>query len=204
MDKYTFDIFISEKQPKNKRKKLIRLLVSLILLSALSYVFIELKIFQNNTQYYIFVGVLATGVAYFNGYFKKPQHKLEGYLEGKITFSKSLIQVGSDIIPVEEITQLTIHNNDYVGKKIKDFGEFDNPDGSHGVDNQLILKTKDNRQLEVNFRQVSQDEFSKLKSILISYHNSGILSFDDLVYLMKLEYDIDKNELKKLINRRSK
>ncbi len=203
MDKYTFDIFVGEKTTKKTSKKLVRLLVSFLILSALSYVFIELKIFQNNTQYYIFLGILATAVAYFNGYFKRPDHKLPGKLEGKITFAKTLIQIDNELYPSAEIEQLTIHNNDYVGKKVKDFGEFENPNGSHGVDNQLILKASNKRYAEVSFRQITQDEFSKMKPILISYHKQGLLTFDDLVYLMKVEYDIDKNELRKQLNKRS-
>jgi len=203
MDNYSFERFIQEKK-KNKTKRIIRLIISFIIISAISYLFINFGFFKdNNIAYYGFMLILATVVAYFNGYFNKEKNNLDGYFDGRIIFSKNEITIVKDTYPIDKIERITIHNNDYVGKKEKDFGEFDSHETSHGVNNQLILDLGNKHFVEVDFKQYSLNEFEKLKHILIHYHKNDKLSFDDLVYILKLEYDIDKNELRKQINKRN-
>lgn len=201
MDKYSFDRFIKEKN-KNRRKKFFKLFISFIIISAISYLFINLGFFKdNNVAYYSFMLILATIAAYFNGYFKKEDNDIDGYFDGKIIFSKNEITIVEDTYPLERIERITIHNNDYVGKNKKDFGEIESHEKSHGVNNQLILDLGNKHFIEVDFKQFSLNEFNKLKHILIHYHKNNKLSFEDLVYILKLEYDIDKNELRKQVNK---
>ncbi|QTV05302.1 hypothetical protein [Faecalibacter bovis] len=203
MDKYSFDRFIKQKN-QNRLNKILKLVVTFLILSAISYVFIELEIFKgSNTAFYIFMIILATIAAYFNGYFKAPKEDLEGYFDGKITFTKDSISIGNDSYSIQDIESITIHNNDYVGKKLYEQHEFETKGKSQGVDNQLILDLGNRKFIEAEFKQYTLGEFEKMKKILISYHKADKLTFDDLVYIMKLEYDIDKNELKKQINKRS-
>ena len=203
MDKYSFERFIKQKN-QNRKKKIIRLVATFIILSAISYLFIESEVFKNNnTAFYIFMVFLATGAAYFNGYFKAPKEELEGYFDGKITFTKDAISIAENTYQIQDIKNITIHNNDYVGKKTKDFGEFEKSSGSNGVDNQVILDLGNRNFVEAAFKQSKLNEFDKMKKILIAYHKQDKISFEDLVYILKLEYDIDKNELKKQINKRS-
>lgn len=201
MDNYGFDRYIKQKR-KFQKKKFTRLFISFLIITAVSYAFISLGIFENNNiAYYGFMIVLATVVAYFNGYFKKEDKQMEGILEGKIIFSKNEIAIVENSYPIEHIERITIHNNDYIGKSEKDFGDFDSGSKSHGVNNQLILDLGNKHFVEVDFRQSSLNEFEKMKNILIHYHKNDKLTFDDLVYILKLEYDIDKNELRKQINK---
>ncbi len=203
MEKYSFDRFIKERN-KNKKKKIIKMAISFIVISAISYLFISFGLFKdNNIAYYGFIAVLATIVAYLNGYLKKEENNLEGYFDGKIIFTKNEITIVEETYPLEKIERITIHNNDYVGKAEKDFGEFESDKKSHGVNNQIILDLGNKHFVEVDFKQHTKNEFDKLKHILIAYHKQDKLTFDDLVYILKLEYDIDKNELRKQINKRS-
>ena len=203
MDKYSFDRFIKQKN-QNRGKKILKLVATFLILSAISYVFIEFEVFKgNNTAFYIFMVILATAAAYFNGYFKAPTEEIDGYFDGKITFTKESITIGEDSYPIQDIKTITIHNNDYVGKKLYEQHEFDTKGKSQGTDNQLILDLGNRKFIEADFKQHTLGEFEKMKRILISYHIADKLTFDDLVYIMKLEYDIDKNELKKQINKRS-
>lgn len=204
MEKYSFDRFVKERN-KHRKKKIIRLVISFLIISAVSYLFISLGLFKdNNVAYYGFMIVVATIVAYLNGYLKKDENNnLDGYLDGKIIFSKDEITIIEETYPLEKIERITIHNNDYVGKSEKDFGEFESSTKSHGVNNQIILDLGNRHFVEVDFKQHSKNEFDKLKHILIAYHKKDKLTFDDLVYILKLEYDIDKNELRKQINKRS-
>lgn len=204
MDKYSFDRFIKQKD-QGKKKNILRLIVTFLGISAISYVFIFSGLFkENNTAYYIFIGIFATLVAYFNGYFKAPKQELDGVIDGKITFTKKDITVGTDKYDIQNIQLITIHNNDYVGKKEKDFGEFEKEKGSFGVNNQIILDLGNKNFVEADFRQQSENEFEKMKSILIAYHQLNKISFDDLISILKVEYDIDKNELKRQISKEVK
>lgn len=202
MEKYSFDRFIKQKNQK-RFKKILRLVLTFFALSAISYVFIESGLFKdNNTAFYIFMVILASAAAYFNGYFKTPKEELEGYFDGKVTFSHSEITIGEEKYTLDSIQSITIHNNDYKGKKIKDHGEFEKIEGSHGVDNQLILDLGQRNFIQAEFKQNSLAEFEKMKRILITYHLAEKLSFDDLTSILKLEYDVDKNVLKKQINKK--
>ena len=197
MDNYSFDRFIKQKD-QVKKKKILRLIVTFLGISAISYVFIYSGLFkENTTAYYIFIGIFASLVAYFNGYFKAPKQELKGTIDGKVTFKKNDITIGNEKYDIQSIQLITIHNNDYVGKKEKEFGEFEKDKGSFGVNNQVILDLGNKKFVEADFKQQSENEFGKMKSILIAYHKMNKISFDDLVSILKLEYDIDKNELKK-------
>ena len=196
MDKYSFEIFVPEK-PKKINKQIAKVILSFLAVTVISFVFLELNVFKNQTYYYIFIGLLATAVAYWNGYFKKPSTELKGNFDGKLTFSNEGISVKDQFYPINELYSIIIDNKDYKGKSVKEFGEFDNPNGSHGISNLITLKTKDNQFVEVYFLQKSLSEFSKIESFLIQYYKSNLLSEDDLISIMHLEYDIDKNELRK-------
>lgn len=196
MDKYSFEIFVPEKSKKNN-KQIAKVILSFLAVTVISFVFLELNVFKNQTYYYIFIGLLATAVAYWNGYFKKPSTELKGNFDGKLTFSNEGISVKNQFYPINELYSIIIDNKDYKGKSVKEFGEFDNPNGSHGISNLITLKTKDNQFVEVYFLQKSLSEFSKIESFLIQYYKSNLLSEDDLISIMHLEYDIDKNELRK-------
>ena len=196
MDKYSFDLFVKEK-PKKDPKSIVKMILSFIAVSIISYVFLEWKIFENQTYYYIFIGVLATIVAYLNGFFKKPEPTLDGKIDGKLTFSNDGIQFNDQFYSIQDLYSIMIENNDYVGKKVKEFGEFELPNGSHGVSNLITIKTKSNQFVEANFKQNKENEFVKMEAILINYYKHQLLSEEDLVEILKLEHDIDKRELNK-------
>ena len=196
MDKYSFDLFVKEK-PKKDPKSIVKMILSFIAVSIISYVFLEWKIFENQTYYYIFIGVLATIVAYLNGFFKKPEPTLDGKIDGKLTFSNDGIQFNDQFYSIQDLYSVMIENNDYVGKKVKEFGEFELPNGSHGVSNLITIKTKSNQFVEADFKQNKENEFVKMEAILINYYKHQLLSEEDLVEILKLEHDIDKRELNK-------
>lgn len=194
MDKYSFEIFIPTK-PKRDTMKFVKIVLSFLAVSLISFVLLELEIFKNKTYYYIFIGVLATIVAYLNGYFKKPTNELKGGFDGKLTFSKDGISIKEDFYAVKDLFSIVIDNDDYKGKKVKEFGEFDHPEGSNGVGNLLTIKTKSNKFVEAYFLQKNSTEFSKLEEILIAYYKENLITEEDLISILKYESDIDKTEL---------
>lgn len=196
MDKYSFEIFVPEK-PKKSNKQIVKVILSFLAVTVISFVFLELNVFKNQTYYYIFIGLLATAVAYWNGYFKRPSTELKGNFDGKLTFSKDGISVKDQFYPINDLFSISIDNEDYKGKEVKEFGEFKTPEGSHGISNLITLKTKDNQFIEAYFKQNSLSEFSKMEAFLINYCKNNLLSVEDLISIMHIEYDIDKNELKK-------
>lgn len=196
MDKYSFEIFVPKK-PKKSNKQIVKVILSFLAVTVISFVFLELNVFKNQTYYYIFIGLLATAVAYWNGYFKRPTTELKGNFDGKLTFSNDGISIKDQFYPITNLFSIVIDNDDYKGKAVKEFGEFENPQGSHGISNLITLKTKDNQFIEAYFKQNSLNDFSKIESFLINYYKNNLLSENDLISIMHLEYDIDKNELKK-------
>lgn len=194
MDKYSFEIFIPTK-PKRDTMKFVKVVLSFLAVSFISFVMLELEIFKNKTYYYIFVGVLATLVAYLNGYFKKPTNDLKGGFNGQLTFSNDSITINDDFYSVKDLYSILIDNDDYKGKKIKEFGEFESPEVSNGVDNLLTLKTKANKFIEVYFLQKTSTEFNKIEPILINYYKQNLLTEEDLVSILKYKSDSDKMEL---------
>ena len=48
MDKYSFDLFVKEK-PKKDPKSIVKMILSFIAVSIISYVFLEWKIFENSS-----------------------------------------------------------------------------------------------------------------------------------------------------------
>lgn len=196
MDNYSFEIFVPEKKKKSS-KGIAKVIISFLIVTVVSFICLELEIFKNQTYYYIFIGILATLVAYFNGYFKKPSTELLGNSDGKITFEKKGITIKDEFFPIKDIYSIIIDNDDYKGKKIKEFGEFETEKGSNGVSNLFTLKTKNNKFIEAYFKQNSLNEFQKIENILIDYYKSNLLSEDDLISILNYKSDIDKIELKK-------
>ncbi|MDK7674620.1 hypothetical protein QP547_02180 [Weeksella virosa] len=200
MVKYTFEIFVKEKKNIKLRNILFNLFI-LGLVSGLSYIFTVEGWLENSFVWIIYILIMATIVAYFNKMFQKEKYEPKGTTMGEIAFYPDKIFLGDTLIPTKNIKHITIKNDDYVGKEVRDFGEFKREEGSFGVHNFLTIQDHNNTFKEVQFKQKTRKEFQNMREILIDYYHQDLLDYDDLLYIMKIEYDLDKIELKKDLER---
>jgi len=80
---------------------------------------------------------------------------------------------------------------------VRDFGEFKREEKSFGVNNFITVQNQMNTFFETQFKQKTRKEFENMREILLEYYKNGLFDYEDLVYIMKIEYDLDKSELKK-------
>ncbi len=80
---------------------------------------------------------------------------------------------------------------------MRDFGEFKREEKSFGVNNFITVQNQMNTFFETQFKQKTRKEFENMREILLEYYKNGLFDYEDLVYIMKIEYDLDKSELKK-------
>lgn len=196
MVKYSFPIFVKEK----KSFKFVTILINLGILafiSLVSYFLVANEWLENSFVWIIYVLIMATLVAYLNKMFKREKYTPNGSLNGELSFYRDKIMIGENIIPIEQIRMINIKNDDFMGKEVKEFGEFKREEGSFGVNNIITIQDKNQEFFETKFKQESRKEFENMRPILLEYANQGILDYEDLIYLLKIEYDIDKQELKK-------
>lgn len=195
MVKYSFPIFVKEKK-RFKHLKILLNLGILAFISAISYLLVINDWLENSLVWIVYVLAMATFVAYLNKLFVREKYSPEGSLNGELSFYRDKIMIGENIILIDQIRLLNIKNDDYVGKEVREFGEFKREEGSFGVNNSITIQDRQQKFFETRFKQESRKEFDKMRPILLEYAKKGILDYEDLVYLLKIEYDIDKNELK--------
>ncbi|GEM_PF-358243 len=196
MDKYSFDIFVKEK----KKFKFITILINLVILlvmSGISYVLIANEFLENSLTWIVYIIIMATAVAYFNKMFQKEKYEPKGITSGEVTFYKDKIFIGDKMIPIDQVKMINIKNDDFVGNEVRDFGEFKREEKSFGVNNFITVQNQMNTFFETQFKQKTRKEFENMREILLEYYKNGLFDYEDLVYIMKIEYDLDKSELKK-------
>lgn len=196
MDKYSFDIFVKEK----KKFKFITILINLVILlvmSGISYVLIANEFLENSLTWIVYIIIMATAVAYFNKMFQKEKYEPKGITSGEVTFYKDKIFIGDKMIPIDQVKMINIKNDDFVGNEVRDFGEFKREEKSFGVNNFITVQNQMNTFFETQFKQKTRKEFENMREILLEYYKNGLFDYEDLVYIMKIEYDLEKSELKK-------
>ncbi|HRO74580.1 MAG TPA: hypothetical protein PLP27_00350 [Crocinitomicaceae bacterium] len=115
---------------------------------------------------------------------------LLGNLDKNLLFEKDKIIIADREIPFDSIQKIEIHNDDFDGQRIHsgriifDFGL------SNGTGNSLFLKYKDGTEKKVYFYQKEKDEMNQMETLLVHYHQVGILHFLKLIVILRIDdYD---------------
>jgi hypothetical protein len=123
-------------------------------------------------------------------FFMSSKVPLLGNLDKNLLFEKDKIIIADREIPFDSIQKIEIHNDDFDGQRIHsgriifDFGL------SNGTGNSLFLKYKDGTEKKVYFYQKEKDEMNQMETLLVHYHQVGILHFLKLIVILRIDdYD---------------
>ena len=127
-----------------------------IFFSSLLIIFINLKLIhiQSDLVNGIFGGgiaILVFVVLFWSVFGMENPDSLKGSLEGFIVFKNDAIEIGKKTLPINNLKNIEISNEDYYGKRrVRNQGNF-NSTFSNGVKNHIIITFFSNEQKIYNF-----------------------------------------------------
>ena len=144
------------------------------------------------------IGILLLGAFYIIGLLISTYFRYEreiGEYCGRISFYENRINIENNDFHLEEIQKLEFFSTyDVKGDFTNYLLEF-TPHLSNGLNNSFILTLKNGKQIEYNFLQTKSEQIKYYKEVLTNYHKKGIISWLELLNILKIE---DYNEIQKL------
>jgi len=142
-------------------------------------------------------GILILGTIYIIGLlistFFRYEREIGAYC-GRISFYENHINIENKDYDLEEIQKLEFYSTfDIKGDFTNYLLEF-TPHLSNGLNNSFILTLKNGKQIEYNFLQTKSEQIKYYKDVLTNYHKKGIISWLELLNILKIE---DYNEIQK-------
>lgn len=124
---------------------------------------------------------------------------LNGKLNGTLKFTENSIYINSNKYVIEDISKIEFGLGDYFDKTgpITE-GDF-KPAISNGVDNFINIHLKDGQKIKVHFQIMQQDDFLKMRHLLIHYFCQNKLTFLRLTQLLRIDDYNEIQEFKKAL-----
>ncbi len=176
------------------------------ILSSLAFGYIIDKFFktEENIVHNIFIGIALA--AFCSGLITKllgftQIERLEGILDGYITFKMDSIEIENKDYSLSEIKRIEIYNDDYNGKLIHTSRGNLGPALSNGTRNYLILFFNSGEQLKVNFELINSNDFQKVRNELINYHINSKIDFWSIANILGEKSPKETSELTEEINK---
>ena len=124
---------------------------------------------------------------------------LQGEIVGIIEFKKDNIQVGNTKYHLNQISKLDFKVDDYYDQYISSGRGDLNPKLSTGTDNFCKIEFKDGSKKVIYFQIKFENDFNKLKELLVEYYSQEKISWLKLLELLKIDRYEDIQEFKKTI-----
>ena len=125
---------------------------------------------------------------------------LEGKIENEIELSENEIIIGKNTLDVESIESIEITNDDFL-----DFVEpYDRyvrlGRKSHGIDNQIRILMKNATKYKVSYQQDQNHDMQECKELLKLYYSKGIITQENLMYVLGIVDEEEKREFTKTLD----
>lgn len=166
------------------------ILVYTLLFSGLGIAFLSNQYLSNITMENIGKGVGVFGCMlsiYFKitqGWKQKPLH---GHLHKKLIFRTDYIIMDDLEFPLDDIKKIEFFINDYFYKRESQApGDFE-PGRSNGVFNICELTLCNNQKIRVSFQLMYEEEFMKMRDLLIHYYSENKIHFLKLIEYLEIE-----------------
>lgn len=206
IDKYKFNRYIAaEKRIDNSY------LISLVgLLIVVCYFALRVFWYSHLPIYFIDGLILCITVAYFfnrDKVKKQSMYKhepLHGELFYDLVFTTDYVKIEQIEYSVDFIYEIKFveHEDFYGALKYKD-GNFEGA-LSQGVYNFLVLKLRSGEEIHCQFQQISRHELRNIRPMLEEYYSKGLLNFNHLVEILRIESMNEREILKVDLDRRYK
>lgn len=136
-------------------------------------------------------------------YFKIAQNfmreSLNGKLNTKIKFYSDKISIDEHVYSLEQIKKIEFYICDYFNMwELRSRGDL-NPSRTNGTSNVCKITLTNGEQVSVNFQLMYEDEFLKLKELLLIYHAENKIHFLKLIDYLKIDKYEDIQAFKKTL-----
>ena len=122
---------------------------------------------------------------------------LNGTLDEVLKFKKAEISIGRRTYSLNEIIKIEFSVGDYYNRwEYQSKGNL-NPARTNGTSNTLKVILKSEEKITVNFQLAFENEFLRMRELLIKYHFENKIHFLKLIEYLKIDKYEDIQEFKK-------
>lgn len=146
------------------------------------------------------VGILACIlVIYFKITQASKRKSLNGNLNKKLVFRTNEILINSQRIELKEIKKIEFFTGDYFNKwEYQAKGDL-NPGRTNGISNICELTLINGQKIKVNFQLMYENEFLKMRELLLEYYSKNKIHFLKLIEYLGIEKYEEIQEFKKTL-----
>jgi hypothetical protein len=195
-----FKIFCKDKKfhlTDNKLFSFQMILLAPCLIHEIFFKETEYSPFEMSLLYILVFLMLISLILNLSSYFRyKP---LEGKIEGEIELLENEIIINKEVLKIYEIKNIEITNDDFL-----DFIEPYNKyvmlgRKSHGVNNEIQILLNNRKKYKINYQQDQNHDMQDCKELLKIYYSKGIITIENLLYVLGIVDDYEKREFEKTL-----
>lgn len=133
--------------------------------------------------------IFTYGVAFLTSIITKiTKEPLFGDLDKKLLFEEDKITVDNREVSLDLIKEIEISNYDCDGRLTRRYSyDYFNLGTSNGTDNWLVITYKDETEEKIFFYQRNLDDMNRMETLLVHYHQVGILPFFSLLNILDIK-----------------
>lgn len=124
---------------------------------------------------------------------------LEGKLEGELILNEKEIIIDKTTLNIENIKNLKITNDDFYDFVAPYRSYFILGRKSNGVNNEIKIFLKNGKEYVINYQQDDNHDMQNSKELLKHYYSKGIIELENLLYVLAIVDETEKNEFKRTL-----
>lgn len=121
---------------------------------------------------------------------------LEGKIEGELILSEKEIIIDEIKLNIEEIKNIKITNDDFYDSLARYSKGVIIGRRSNGVNNEIKILLKNGKEYVINFQQDDNHNMQDSKELLQYYYSKRIMKMENLLYVLGIVEEKEKNEFK--------
>ncbi len=124
---------------------------------------------------------------------------LEGRIKNEIELKETEIIIRNERIKIEEIKNIEITNDDFLNFRERHSIHVIIGRKSYGVNNEIKITLNDNKVLKINYQQDNDHDMQNSNELLKHYYSKGIISIENLLYVLGIVDEDEKNQFKRTL-----
>ena len=167
--------------------------------------FIRMFIFKNQNFSILEIGLLwfSLGIIIISFFLSLTSFfryvPLEGKIDGKLILKEKEIIIDKTIINIENIKNLKITNDDFYDFVLPYRSYIILGRKSNGVHNEIRIFLKNGKDYVVKYQQDNNHDMQNSKELLKHYYSKGIIELENLLYVLGIVDEVEKNEFKRTL-----
>ncbi|POS00555.1 hypothetical protein Q361_1624 [Flavobacterium croceum DSM 17960] len=193
-----FKIYTKDKKFYVTDNKLYLVQVILLTPGLIHLIFFKDKEYHNLEVSLLWISLIYMIISMFLNWTSFARYRpLEGKIEGEIILSEEEILIENEVIKIKDIKNIEITNDDFLNF-MKSYNKYVMLGRkSYGVENEIKITLINGKLYKINYQQDQNHDMQECKELLKLYFKKGIISLENLMYVLGIVEVEEKTEFKK-------